>query len=1217
MEGVEKEREKEKEAPERVPETGCVKPTPQSKTTTTTKQGSHRDPSEQESIVSSALHRDGVASSWVDDEIRTVRGSSIFGLLSEFRRTTYFLFFPRFPSSSSIFLHFLGEEATTDRSLGAIFRSSSFDPTCFPRAASTARSDRSRKIGVEAKILPMDAVRFIKKVLKQHTEENEHTLSGLAAQVTIHYGIPYTASILAFDPIQRLLAIGTLDGRIKVIGGDNIEGFLICPKKVPYKYLEFLHNQGFLVTITNENEVQVWNLELRQLVHCFQWEANVTAFSVIYGTYLMYIGDENGLLSVLKFDEENGELLKLPYQLPANAVAEAAGISIPDIQSIVGILPQPGTSSTRVLVAYEKGILILWDIHNGQAVTTRGHTNLQLKGAEGPDSLSETSDQLQSNAANHEGDNEICCLCWVSTNGSIAAVGYMNGDILLWDFSSSFSVKGQQPQISSSNVIKLQLASGDRRLPVIVLHWSANCKGNIDKGGQLFIYGGDEIGSEEVLAVLTLEWSSGVETVKCISRVDLNLNGSFADMILIPDVGASDKNSTAALFVLTNPGQINVYDGAVLSVLKSEGNHSAQAENFPVVVPTIDPCMTVAKLCLLSEGSSASKVLFKKFYARTTRSSTLSAGTKWPLTGGVPPEMSYEDYEVAKLFIAGYQDGSLRIWDATYPILGLMFVLEGKLPVIQVDGAFAAVSALALCSLSMTLAVGDERGLVRIYKLQENTNGSSFQFVTETNHEVHIIHHGQGFQCIAAFSILNSPVRDIHFTNSGSHIAVGFESGQVLMIDMTSLSVLFHTDCTSGTNSAVISARMPSISQCILQNWGYYSLQNEGGVSASKAVAEPEKCSQDLPDEPSSQSGPERSNNCEPRETKELQGCRPKDAPYSCETLIDPLLVLCFADSLCLYPLKSVIEGNSNFFYKVNVAQRICWSTILKVDAKAPELILLFETGTIEIRCLPGLEIKAESSLMSILRWSFKTNMDKTMSSSDDGLIALVNGCEVAFISFLDDQSRFAELMPCLHDKVLASATAAALNHSIDLKKTQMTSPGIFGGIIRGLKGGRTDINDIVNDGIPSYSSTKHLEQLFSRFPFSDQSTTIIRNEEVGELSIDDIEIDDPLPAPSTSTTVTKSKKKDEEKEREKLFQGSTMDSKPRMRTPQEILTQYRFAGDASAAAAHAREKLVQRQEKLERISQHTEELQNNAESFAAMANELVKTMENKKWWKI
>ncbi|RWW88578.1 hypothetical protein BHE74_00002541, partial [Ensete ventricosum] len=299
-----------------------------------------------------------------------------------------------------------------------------------------------------------------------------------------------------------------------------------------------------------------------------------------------------------------------------------------------------------------------------------------------------------------------------------------------------------------------------------------------------------------------------------------------------------------------------------------------------------------------------------KFCARTTRSSTLSAGTKWPLTGGVPPEMSYEDYEVAKLFIAGYQDGSLKIWDATYPILGFMFVLEGK-----------------VCASTLNSKKPVKILLKKYYNLYQ-------------------------FSCI------------------------------------------------------------------------------EGSVSASKAVAEPEKCSQNLPDEPSSQCGPERSNNCEPRETDELQGCRPEDAPYPCETLMDQLLVLCFADSLCLYPLKSVIE---------------------------------------------------------------------------------VSGCEVAFISFLDDQSRFAELMPCLHDKVLASATAATLNHSIDLKKRQLL-----------------------------------------------------------------------------------------------------------------IAIQ-----DASAAAAHAKEKLVQRQEKLElstfflhicsyqRISQRTEELQDNAESFAAMANELVKTMENKKWWKI
>lgn len=34
--------------------------------------------------------------------------------------------------------------------------------------------------------------------------------SALAPHVFVHYGIPATASILAFDPIQRLLAVGTL-----------------------------------------------------------------------------------------------------------------------------------------------------------------------------------------------------------------------------------------------------------------------------------------------------------------------------------------------------------------------------------------------------------------------------------------------------------------------------------------------------------------------------------------------------------------------------------------------------------------------------------------------------------------------------------------------------------------------------------------------------------------------------------------------------------------------------------------------------------------------------------------------------------------------------------------------------------------------------------------------------------------------------------------------
>lgn len=53
-----------------------------------------------------------------------------------------------------------------------------------------------------------------------------------------------------------------------------------------------------------------------------------------------------------------------------------------------------------------------------------------------------------------------------------------------------------------------------------------------------------------------------------------------------------------------------------------------------------------------------------------------SGSTKWPLTGGVPCRMSTtECYSIERIYIGGYQDGSVRIWDATLPVLSLVSVL--------------------------------------------------------------------------------------------------------------------------------------------------------------------------------------------------------------------------------------------------------------------------------------------------------------------------------------------------------------------------------------------------------------------------------------------------------------------------------------------------------------------------------------------------------------
>lgn len=148
-------------------------------------------------------------------------------------------------------------------------------------------------------------------------------------------------------------------------------------------------------------------------------------------------------------------------------------------------------------------------------------------------------------------------------------------------------------------------------------------------------------------------------------------------------------------------------------------------------------------------------------------------------------------------------------------------------------------------------------------------------------------------------------------------------------------------------------------------------------------------------------------------------------------------------------------------------------------------------------------------------------------------------------------------------------------------------------------------------------SDFSHLEGAFSKQPFSDSYRTAVDTEEVVELNIDDIEIDEPsLPTATTSSQDVKHMKREKWSEREQLL-GATDDMKPKLRTPEEIMAKYRKAGDAASVAAHARKKLVERQEKLERISRRTEELQSGAEDFSSMANELVKLMEKRKWWQI
>ncbi|KAH9702540.1 V-SNARE coiled-coil domain-containing protein [Citrus sinensis] len=962
-------------------------------------------------------------------------------------------------------------------------------------------------------------------ILPQNDEIKENlTSKDFDPRVTLHYGIPSTASILAFDHVQSLLAIGTQDGRIKVIGGDNIEGLLVSPKQLAFKHLEFLQNQGFLVSISSGNEIQLWDLEARRITSTLPWESNITAFSVIFGTSYMYIGDEYGMVYVLKYDTEEGKLIHSPYYVPKDVIED-------------------------------------------KVVLVRGSKDLQLKTQIVDDPSKNASHDLSETVSDNEQvEKEISSLCWASNDGSVLAVGYVDGDILFWNLHTAASTKDRKSENSSADFSKLQLSSGNRRLPVITLHWSAERSRN-DCRGQLFVYGGDEIGSEEVLTMLYLNWSSRIESLKCIGRVDLELKGSFVDMVLLLN-GMNESHGTMPC-VLTNPGKLHVYDRPRFSSKKSEErkNISSSSLQYPILIPTIEPDMTVGKLCMVCRNGKLSVELSKTLSAAKVRAShtpstqLTGSTTKWPLTGGIPCQLyDAEDYLVERLYIAGYRDGSIRIWDATYPTLSLIHVLGSELPGIRTATESESVSALEFCSVTLNLAIGSSSGLVWLYNLIKSSNEETLNLVTETGKEVHILPGGDGPQCKALFSVLNSPICNLKFSNFGARLAVGFECSQVAMLDISTFSVLFITDSLSNSNSPVLYLAVKSLSDTSnltispkdsdinssndTKKETLFFMTKDAHIVVCDSTTEGGNFFSETSSEKQSLNAPQNSKaTSEPDQTNANTGSDPVVAELETSTeatylerIFEHLFVLlCYEDALWLYPLKSLIQ---------------------------------------------------------------------------------INGFEFAFMSLFswENDFRIPESFPHLHDKVLEAAADATIDLSPAQRKEEGTALGILGGIIKGFKADKAEQNVLIPE--VSNKTCAHLDSIFSNPPFLKPSTDIPDDKGVIELNIDDIDIDGPLIVTSSSQT-SKNDRKDKGTERKKLFEGAATDTKPKSRTVDEIKAKYKKSEGTAAAAAQAKDKLAERGEKLEMLRERTEELQNGAQNFADLAGELAKRMERRKWWQL
>lgn len=716
-----------------------------------------------------------------------------------------------------------------------------------------------------------------------------------------------------------------------------------------------------------------------------------------------------------------------------------------------------------MLLAYDNGVLVLWDVSREELVLIRGYTSSANAGG------SEQKDQRPDDKLE---DKQIVSLCWASLDGSILAVGYTDGDIFLWNLSGDATTKDNKTGKPADNVVKLQLPSfnkkflsfftgtPNKRSPVVGLHWSSSGL-NSDHGGYLFVYGGDEIGSAEALTILSLEWSPQKEALKNVVRVNINLQGPYLDMILLQSFSVLENTEAASLFILSSPGQLQFYDSSCLSGLISQKDKSCTPIHYRSALPTAEPYLTVGRFISVQGNTKCSVAWSEKVVTAGLQDGHQSNDKvlKWPLNGGVPCHMTIPgERNIERLYIAGYQDGSVRIWDATYPLLLPLFTLDPEVKGVSVTGVTAPVSALDFCSETLFIAIGSHSGLVRLYNLCGNCDETNLLVVTETKIEVCDQDQGKGSPLSAVFNLVASPVSTLRYTNLGTRLAVGYRSGQVAMLNINPPSALF----LRGTHPSP-SAPVVSFSPAILQ--GSRDSTTTSDKSESHGRSEPERelifalrsdsrvavldgsngnviCS--FPQNHGKESTaislyildgakyvvdvsegkhmhllPPKKKKKKKSESTQINDHYERNwdgvdrSSNSVQSTVDLLILLCCTSVIQLYSLKSVVQGSADSIQDVNLLTASCWTAIFKKDKKTCGLIVVHQTGSIEIRSLPNLELLGELSLMPILRWTFKTDMDKSMSSAENGQIALVNGCEFAIVSLLarDNDFRPSQLL--------------------------------------------------------------------------------------------------------------------------------------------------------------------------------------------------------------
>ncbi|KAM6290849.1 syntaxin-binding protein 5-like isoform 2-T2 [Porphyrio hochstetteri] len=196
-------------------------------------------------------------------------------------------------------------------------------------------------------------------------DEIQETLTSDYFQIckTVRHGFPYLPTALAFDPVQKILAIGTRTGAIRILGRPGVDCYCQHESGAAVLQLQFLINEGALVSASADDALHLWNLRQKRpaILHSLKFNRErITYCHLPFQSKWLYVGTERGNTHIVNIES----FILSGYVIMWNKAIELSTKTHPG--PVVHLSDSPRDEG-KLLIGYENGTVVLWDLRSKRA----------------------------------------------------------------------------------------------------------------------------------------------------------------------------------------------------------------------------------------------------------------------------------------------------------------------------------------------------------------------------------------------------------------------------------------------------------------------------------------------------------------------------------------------------------------------------------------------------------------------------------------------------------------------------------------------------------------------------------------------------------------------------------------------------------------------------------------------------------------------------------